>query len=105
MQKEIANINLFYRPTVRDNKRQYCSNDNRLDCRVVSLIKIKFWLLMKTLGSKGCLVSVHTTICFSFDSENPNTTNNAHGRFARNKSPCSILQKSINLICHSITPH
>jgi len=105
MEKSVADVNLFYWPSGRDNKGENSLDGNRFDNRTVSFPVINSFLLMEAFGNKAGFITINTVIRLSFDAINPFRANDVHGGCERNKGPSTILQKSMELFSHSISPY
>jgi hypothetical protein len=105
MEKGVADINLFYWPSGRDNKGENGSDCNGFDNRVVGFTIINSFLLMEAFGNKAGLITINTAIRLSLDAINSFRADNVHGGCRRNNVPSTILQKSMELFSHGISPY
>jgi len=105
MEKGVADVNLFYWPSGRDSKGENGSNYNRFDKRAVGFPIINSFLLMEAFGNKAGLITINTAIRLSLDAINSFRADNVHGGCRRNNVPSTILQKSMELFSHGISPY
>ena len=104
LQKGILHIELMNRPMTRYSKAKNSANGGRLDHMNESLVIIYAMLLRKSLNHPTSFVTSKRTIRMIFMLENPLSCHDISTRRPRNKTPSTIINQSLKLICHSCSP-
>jgi len=104
MKKSILDIQLMNRPMTRGCNTQNCPDCSWFNNRTESLIIVNAMLLRKSPNHPTSFVTSKRTIRMILMLENPLSCHDISTRRPRNKTPSTIVNQGLKLICHSCSP-
>src|SRR6185437_6972778 len=104
MEKSILDIQLMNRPVARGCNTQNCPDGTWFNNRTECLIIINAMLLRESPNNPTSFVTSKGTIRMILMLENPLSCHNISTGGPRNKTPSTIVNQGLKLICHSCSP-
>jgi len=104
MKKSILDIQLMNRPMMRGCNTQNCPDCSWFNNRTEYLIIVNAMVLRESLNNPTSFVASKGTIRMTLMLENPLSCHDISTRRPRNKTPSTIVNQDLKLICHSYSP-
>jgi hypothetical protein len=104
MKKSITYIKLPKRPMILSSQGQDDTNRGWFNYRAESFVEINPSFLMKPLGDEASFIPRDGAISVALDFVNPTTPNKVLTMGWRNKRPCVLPLKSVELRSHGRKP-
>jgi len=104
MKKSILDLQLMNRPMTRGYNTQNYTDYSWFNNRTESLIIVNAMLLRKSPNHPTSFVTSKRTIKMILMLENPLSCHDISTRRPRNKTPSTIVNQGLKLICHSCSP-
>lgn len=102
IQKSIIHFKLLDGPFRRNYKIKYHTNCLRFNHQTKSLIKVNYWVLMRSLWHQLSFIHLYNAINNAFQFENILGANNIIGRILKNQLLSIINFENIKFILHSL---